>query len=92
MQIAVHGILLSITFVLRCKQLFSIKKSLSVKIGEGSNLQEHQVTFGKKNQKEGSMTYQSFESLPQLSSWLGILGSSLLLPLFFFQQYKKKTK
>jgi len=40
------------------------------------------------------MMYQSFETLLQLSNWLKILVSSLLLPLFFFHQYKdiKKCK
>jgi hypothetical protein len=47
-------------------------------------LQEHQVTFGEKHQKEGFLINQSFESLPQQSNWLGILGSSLLIPLFVF--------
>jgi hypothetical protein len=55
-------------------------------------LQEHQVTFGKKHQKEGSMMYQSFKSLPELLNWLGILVSSLLLPFFFLSSVQGKKE
>ena len=72
-----------------------IKKAFTSKSANGripGIFQGHRVTFGKKHQKEGSMTYQSFESILQLSNWLGILGSSLPIPLFFCHQYKKKKK
>jgi hypothetical protein len=75
--------------------LSKIKKVFTSKSANGripGIFQGHRVSFGKKHQKEGSRTYQSFESLPQLSNWLGILGSSLPIPLFFFHQYKKKKK
>jgi hypothetical protein len=75
--------------------LSRIKKAFTSKLANGripGIFQGHWVTFGKKHQKEGSMTYQSSESFPQLSNWLGILGSSLPIPLFFFHQYKKKKE
>jgi hypothetical protein len=89
---------LSNNIALRWKQLFflsKIKKVFITKLVNGQILgilHGHQVTFGKKHQKQGSTMYQSFESLLQLSNWLEILVSSLLLSLFFFQDNKKCKK
>jgi hypothetical protein len=52
-------------------------------------LQEHQVTFGKKHKKEGSMTYQSFKSLLQLTNWQQFTNTTHFLSLV---QGKKKCK
>ncbi len=95
--ITVLGILLSNNIALRWNHLFAIKNK-KVFISELVNgqipgiLHGHQVTFGKKHQKQGSTVYQSSESLLQLSNWLAILVSSLLLLLFFFQDNKKCKK